>query len=73
MTAETEIVMREHTKVVAVVCDRCGLRHAQPNWPGGVLTLQFSYGSAYDLDHHEIDLCDACAQAVLAFAREVTS
>lgn len=70
MSAETRTVTREHEEVTAVICDRCGKRYPQPTFPGGSVEVQFGYGSRYDMDRHEFDFCDDCAEILLDYLRE---
>lgn len=61
---------RNRTETIAVVssirCDRCGKetmnRSGYHDREGTTFTLDFGYGSRFDLDQWRFDICDDCAE-----------
>lgn len=48
----------------AIKCDRCGkdlMENHYGDQEGTSFTLDFGYGSRFDLDRWEFDICDDCA------------
>lgn len=66
MTKYKIITKEVTTKVVDdITCDKCGksIKPDEYSIAGGKMEIRFGYGSAYDMLHIEIDVCDECWKA----------
>lgn len=54
-TVEKRLVTYDREYTTSVTCDRCG-----GTVNGGEVRMSAGYGSIYDLDSHEFDICDDC-------------
>lgn len=83
-TVEKHPVTHDRDYTTSVTCDRCGaelfrpyLNRTNPKWwenggtvDGGEIRMSAGYGSIYDLDGHEFDICDDCWPRLLRWFRK---
>ena len=68
-TTKTEVIELEQDTLVSIQCDRCG-KEVEPE--DGITSdittcnLVFGYGSKFDCETWEIDICDDCAEELVA-------
>lgn len=67
-----ERVVQLRDELVGITCDRCAATCSSPtntSQSGASFTLDFGYGSRYDMDTRQYDLCDDCCDALEAWAK----
>jgi|SaaInlStandDraft_4_1057021.scaffolds.fasta_scaffold20813_4 hypothetical protein len=62
----TETVERTEEIVVSLTCNCCGKTYTHDDVDMGDITnidFSFGYGSRFDLQHWDFDICDDCIEA----------